>query len=91
MSKRSYRITQESIDLIKSVIPEERLSKLLPFTEDKQFDLLNILTGFEVELAQSEDAGEKIDEKIVRKIDNAIDEINRLDLNLKDLTDRLKQ
>lgn len=90
MSRKSYKITQESINFIKKWIPSEKLTKLIPFNRDRQFDLLEILSDLEVSLSQSKEAGENVDADSLNQVDSAVDEVNRLDLDLKDLTNRLK-
>lgn len=90
MSTTNYKVEKFAIDFIKRWIPEEKLNKFLPITEKSHWGLLNELDLLEASLVNAQEAGDKIDEEVLKEIPHVIDEINKENLDLEDLTSRLK-
>lgn len=72
------RISDESIEFIKKILPAEALKAILPVTSENVYDLIDLLeSGVEVPLAQKEEAGESIDHDVLERAVKAIDELNK--------------
>lgn len=72
------RISDESIEFIKEILPAEALKAILPVTSENVYDLIDLLeSGVEVPLAQKEEAGESVDHDVLERAVRAIDELNK--------------
>lgn len=90
MSTTNYKVKNFAVDFIKKWIPIDKLNKFLPVTKKSHWALLNELELIETTLVNALEAGDKIDEEDLKEIPKVIDEINKENLNLEDLTNRLK-
>ena len=90
MSTTNCKVKKFVIDFIKKWIPADKLNKFLPITNNSHWALLNELDLLEASLVNAQDAGDKIDEEVLKEIAKVIDEINKENLDLEDLTIRLK-
>ena len=71
------RISDESIEFIKGILPAKALKAVLPVTSENVYDLIDLLeSGIEVPLTQKEEAGESIDHDVQECAVKAIDELN---------------
>ena len=74
---KKIRISDESIEFIKAILPVEVLKAILPVTSENVYDLIDLLeSGIEVPLTQKEEAGESIDHVVQECAVKAIDELN---------------
>ncbi len=72
------RISDESIEFIRHILPAETLKAILPVTSENVYDLIDFLeSGVEVPLTQKEEAGESIDHNAQESAVKAIDELNK--------------
>ena len=72
------RISDESIEFIRHILPAETLKAILPVTSENVYDLIDFLeSGVEVPLTQKEEAGKSIDHNAQESAVKAIDELNK--------------
>lgn len=88
------KISFESVRFIQKHIPKKELLSLMPVDEDSVFDLIELIESeVEVPLAQSEDAGEPVDERTLKESVRVIDELNEdtKAIDYEDLNKKLKE
>lgn len=88
------KISEQTIEFIKRILPKESLSSILPIDDESVFDLIDLLeSGVEVPLTQKEEAGEDIDRSVQENAVKAIDELNEDpdNIDFDDLNERLAE
>lgn len=88
------KISSESIRFLQKHISKKKLLPLMPLDENSVYDLMELIESeIEVPLAQSEDAGEPVDEKTLAESVRVIDELNEEPdaIDYEDLNQKLKE
>ncbi len=79
------------VGFIKEHYSKDELSKFMPLTEDSLYDLEDdIAHRFEYFLVNKQENGEQIDTKLLDDATMAGDELRDNDIDLEDLSNRLK-